>query len=114
MSRYDSSDRFFNDEALYQEFFDERGVLRLEQYRTQKWTILTREIKDGFSRVNYEWKLGDSYWKLAYEFYGNTKLWWVIAWFNGKPTEAHIKVGEIITIPAPISELMSLFDYGAR
>ena len=114
MSRYDSSDKFFNEGGLYQEFLDERGVLNLQQHRTQRWTPLTKEIKDGFSRVNYEWKLGDNYWKLAYEFYGSTKLWWVIAWFNGRPTEAHIKVGEVIAIPAPISELLSLFNYGAR
>jgi len=41
-------------------------------------------------------------------------LWWLIAWFNRSPTEAHNKVGDIILIPAGVEELLSLFNYGAR
>lgn len=114
MSRYKSSDKYFNEGGIYQEFLDERGVSRLEQFRTPKWIPLTEQIRDGFTYTRHVWSFGDTYWKLSNKFYGNPKLWWVLAWFNRKPTEAHIKAGEIILIPAPVQELLSLFEYGTR
>ena len=114
MSRYKSSDKFFNEGGIYQEFLDERGVVRLQQYRTQKWPVLTEQVRKGFSTKTYVWGLGDSYWKVANKFYGDPKLWWILAWFNRKPTEAHCVPGTTIQIPGPVEELLSLFNYGAR
>jgi len=114
MSRYKSSDIFTNEGDIYQEFLDERGVTRLQQYRTQKWPLLTEGTRRSFSVRRHVWKLGDSYWKIAGDTYDRPSLWWLIAWFNRSPTEAHNKVGDIILIPAPVEELLSLFNYGAR
>ena len=48
------------------------------------------------------WGEGDRYYKLAEKYYGNPEDWWIIAKFNQKPTESHIKVGDIISVPTPL------------
>jgi nucleoid-associated protein YgaU len=57
--------------------------------------------------------LGDRYWKLASRYYGDPKLWWAIAWYNQRPTEAHLKAGTKIFIPQPIDKVLSYFNYGS-
>jgi|TARA_R110002074_G_scaffold386006_1_gene567556 hypothetical protein len=37
--------------------------------------------------------------KLASKHLGNFEYWWVIAWWNKKPTDAHYKVGDVVYIP---------------
>ncbi len=54
------------------------------------------------------WRLGDRYWKLASENYGNAKYWWVIAWFNKKPTEQHVKLGETVLVPLFLDEVLTV------
>jgi nucleoid-associated protein YgaU len=43
---------------------------------------------------------------LAHKHYGDANLWWIIAWYNKKPTEAHVKMGDIITIPLPLDKVI--------
>ena len=60
--------------------------------------------------INYKvWSLGDRMHKFAHEAYGDSELWWVLAWFNQKPTDAHYKIGDKIAIPHPIEDLVSLY-----
>ena len=44
----------------------------------------------------------DKYYKLANQFYGRPGLWWIIALYNKKPTEGHLRRGDIVEIPTPI------------
>ena len=62
-------------------------------------------------RVNREelYELGDNYAKLAQQKYGDAKLWWVLAWYNQKPTDGLIKVGDTIRIPQPIDRVLQMF-----
>ena len=53
------------------------------------------------------WTMGDKYYKLADAFYGDSRDWWVIAKFNQKPTESHVKIGDIILIPKPLSVILN-------
>ena len=39
------------------------------------------------------WKLGDRFYKLADQYYGDPTLWWIIAWYNRMPTESHAEGG---------------------
>ena len=45
--------------------------------------------------------------KIAYKHYGEASLWWVIAWFNGKPTDFHCTPGDIILVPHPLEEVLA-------
>mgnify|MGYP001198828045 FL=1 len=55
----------------------------------------------------YVWTVGDHYYKLAQRFYGDPRYWWVIAWFNKKPTESHVAVGDLIRIPTPLGQVLT-------
>ena len=56
------------------------------------------------SVITHIWGVGDRLSKIAYEHYGDAKLWWLLAWFNAKPTDFHCKVGDIIQIPVERQE----------
>jgi nucleoid-associated protein YgaU len=113
MPRHGSENLIENDKELYEEFFEERGVNKITHYRTPRWPKLTARVRGRFNTIHYIWKHGDRYWKLADAFYGDPKLWWVIAWYNEKPTEGHLKIGSLVLIPQPVGKLLSFFNYGS-
>ena len=57
------------------------------------------------------WRVGDRLYKLANEYYGDSTKWWVIAWFNQKPTESHFSLGDIVYIPLPLSTALDMLGY---
>ena len=59
---------------------------------------------ENIEGISHLWTLGDRYYKLADKYYGDSTMWWVIAWFNRAPTEAHLKIGDIIIIPTPLDD----------
>ena len=61
------------------------------------------------TRQQHVWKLGDRYYKLAHKHYGNSKYWWIIAWFNKRPTESHLNLGDTIYIPSPLEDILRYF-----
>jgi len=64
------------------------------------------------NEINYSthvFSYGDSMSKIAFKEYGNAKYWWVIAWFNGKPTEQHVELGEVVQVPLFLDEALSIF-----
>ena len=102
MSRYSDRSTATNDDQMYQEVFEKRGVKKIEQYTTPTLKKLTDTQKDSIKYTKHTWAVGDRFWKLAHKHYGNKSLWWIIARFNNRPTEGHITVGEVIKIPENI------------
>ena len=113
MARYDSAKRAINDNEFYEEFREERNTNKIEQYRTPKFPVLSAAIRGRFVSIRHTWKMGDSFWKLASTHYGDPSLWWVIAWYNEKPTESHAEIGGTILVPTPVEEVVSFFHFGA-
>jgi hypothetical protein len=37
--------------------------------------------------------------KLSNQYFGSFEYWWVIAWWNKKPTDAHFNIGDVVYIP---------------
>jgi hypothetical protein len=52
------------------------------------------------------WKRGTRLFKLADKYYGNPELWWVIAWYNQRPTEGFFELGDIVEIPLPLNQVL--------
>ena len=52
------------------------------------------------------YKTGDRLSKIAHKHYGDSRYWWVLAWFNSKPTDFHCKIGDIIEVPKPLDEVL--------
>lgn len=64
----------------------------------------------SLEQVSHTWKTGDRFFKLAHEHYGDSSLWWVIAWYNQKPTEAHLDKGDVIQIPFPLEKVLKFLE----
>ena len=67
---------------------------------------LTQEAMSGLEIRSIVWKKQFKLFKLAQRLYGDPKLWWIIAWFNQKPTDADYKPGDIIKVPFPPEEII--------
>ena len=103
MSRYNSRTKASNSEEMYENILDKRGVKEIIQYITPTLRSPTEEERQRIQTVDYTWRQGDKYWRLAAKHYGEATLWWIIAQFNQKPTEGHLKPGDIIKIPLNLS-----------
>jgi len=97
MPKYKNRKLGHNDNSLFDGIFEKRGVTRITQYRTMPFTGLDF---DTIMVQEYIWMVRDSLHKLSQTFYNTYDLWWVIAFVNQKPTDAHYKVGDKIYIPS--------------
>ena len=52
------------------------------------------------------WTYGDRFYKLAHKYYNNSEYWWVIAWYNGFPTEADVFPGDVLDIPLNLEKTL--------
>jgi nucleoid-associated protein YgaU len=65
-------------------------------------------IKRKDSDIVYFVKFDDSYHTLAYRFYGDTSLWWIIARANNNfAGNFTMVIGSKIIIPTEIGEILS-------
>jgi nucleoid-associated protein YgaU len=110
-SRYKNRKIVKNRNELYETFLDERGMDSIRHYRTPIIAHPTSGQRRQLLHTRVLWKQGDRFWKLAAKFYGNSKLWWVIAWYNQKPTEASVEVGETLLIPRPLEKVLAMAGY---
>ena len=107
--RYKESSTFQNTDPLYRDRFQARKALSITQYPTLKLKYPTAiESKDLIIHTHI-WATGDSYSKLANEFYGDPKLWWVIAHFNQIPIEGDLYYGQTIYIAEPLEALLNYY-----
>lgn len=110
VSRYDNRLIGINKTSQYREFLLDRNVNFIRQYFSPNLRHPTDSEVLDLDIIGHEWRVGDRYYKLANEFYGDSKMWWVIAWFNQKPTESHVELGELIEIPLPLDKILALLD----
>ena len=113
-SRYDNRKTAINNSEMYKKQFENRGVKFVRQYKTANIsypTLQERSFLDSPTRV---WTVGDRFYKLADQYYGDSTYWWIIAWYNQAPTESHIRVGDVIEIPLPFDRAMSIYARRSR
>jgi hypothetical protein len=110
-SRLSNRDIFKNQNLLYDEKLKERDLKFINQYNTG--TITFPSVED-LQEIQYDtriWKLGDRLHKIAYNSYGDSRYWWVIAQFNKKPTDHHFKVGDTYYVPLNLEDILNAFGY---
>jgi len=108
-SRYDQQDISLNASSRYKRLFQKRRVKFIEQYPTQDLRHLTVKEMMSLNMTDHIWKSGDRFYKLAHQYYEDPELWWVIAWFNRTPTDSHVKIGTVITIPTPLETILNYY-----
>ena len=109
-TRYNNRQITRNKNKLYKKHFEDRNVTQIRQFRTPELSYPTPDEIRQLNVLTHVWKTGDRYYKLSFEYYGSSKYWWVIAWFNQKPTESHVKYGDVVFVPSPLDKLLNLFD----
>jgi len=107
--RYDR-ETVINDAEEYDEILRTRNVTFIRHYETPVFRYPTIEEISTFQLVPHIWTLGNRYYKLAEKYYGDREMWWVIAYFNKKPTEAHCDLGDTIFIPKPLHIVLETYD----
>ena len=110
MSRYYNRVVANNNNQSYTEFLEEKQIKSIRQYTSPEFNKISAIERSKLKRVSLTWKLGDRLWKYAADFYNDPSLWWVIAWYNQKPTEGHFQIGDTILIPLPIESVLELFE----
>jgi len=108
--RYVNRRRFKNVSPMYRKLFENRDLDGISQYTTALLAYPSPSEMASLTVITHIWKIGDHFWKLAHLHYGRSNLWWIIAWYNKTPTEAHLRIGYTIFIPTPVSRVLGALD----
>jgi len=109
-SRYSNRTIFTNRNPDYRNaFFEDRAVKNIDQYSSPEINYPDQEEINSLTNVSVVWDASSKLYNLAFDHYGDASYWWVIAWYNQKPTESHFKVGDTVYIPLPLSRAVELF-----
>lgn len=97
-----------NTSELIQKLLDVKNINAIRHYRSPDFKIPTYVERLDIKTVSVLWKRGDRLYKFAETYYSNPELWWVIAMYNNKPTDAHFTIGDTVHIPV---DLANFFEY---
>lgn len=111
-NRYQKEKIVENKNELYEDFLKERGVKLFRQHATEVLKYPSQEQINQLVLSPHVWRKNDKLWKLSAQKYGDPKYWWVIAFFNKKPTELEISLGDIIYIPTPLDKILFYIKEG--
>jgi len=106
LDRNERREIFLNSNPIYESFLKRRGISSFRHYSKMKIGIITPEEITQLTVIDHIWLTGDRLSKLAFKYYGDTRYWWVLAWFNQKPTDNFCKLGDTIHIPLPLEEVL--------
>ena len=108
MSRYNNESIFTSDEDNTKIIRKMRNIRKIVHYGTT--SLYHPDVIDRTALLTdtHIWKYGDRFYNLANKYYNNPELWWIIAWYNGSPTEAHLKKGDVIEIPVNLENIATV------
>ncbi len=107
-SRYRNRAVTINMDEGYAGILDRRGEVSLEHYQTPNMiSPPSGEFLSNLRIEKFTWVSNYKMWKLAADHYGDPSYWWVIAWFNSKPTDAHFSLGDPVLVPFPLASVLS-------
>ncbi|HAW80769.1 MAG TPA: hypothetical protein DCX27_14280 [Balneola sp.] len=95
-----------NESDYYSSLRDKRGVNKITQYKTPVLKNPTVAERARVSSIPHIWSYGDRLYKLADQYYGDSRYWWVIAWWNGRAIESDIALGTKLKIPLNIEQAL--------
>ena len=107
MARYNKSRIIINASPYYKSLRDRHHLKKVRQYATPVMHQPTVAQRSALLTTQHIWKYGNRFYQFADQYYGDTRYWWVIAWYNGYPTEADIFPGDVIEIPVNIEDALN-------
>lgn len=111
MSRYSQRKTVLNQNRLYTDLIKARGKNYLLHYGNPKNVSISIAQRATLNPITHIWQHNDKLWKIASKYYNKPKMWWVIAAYNEKPTDAHYVQGDIISIPYPLEKVLEYMGY---
>ena len=108
MSRYSGSKIIRNASEYYAPLRKRYNSKVITQYATPKLHNPGPRERSGLAKSTHIWRYGDRFYQLAHQYYGDVSFWWVIAWYNGYPTEADVRPGARLTIPVNLEEALKV------
>ena len=108
MPRYKSSRIINNRSEFYKFLREKRGVKNIRHYNTPIMHNPTVAQRASLRTVSHVWSYGDRYYKLSSQYYGTPEYWWIIAWWNGRPTEASVQNGTVLQIPTSLEDALTI------
>lgn len=104
LDRNERREIFTNDHPTYKKFLRQRGIKSFKHYGRLSISNITPEDISGLTVIDHLWQTGDSLYKLSHKYYGDSRHWWIIAWFNKRPIVNLYRPGILVHIPLPIEE----------
>ncbi len=104
MSRYSGTKILRNSSKYYAPLRASRDLKMISHYGTPRLINPSNGERSGIKTAPHIWSYGDRLYNLAQQYYGDPFYWWVIAWYNGVPTEAHLVESNVISIPINLQE----------
>jgi len=108
MGRYKAFKKFKNNAKYYSYLREKRKLRIINHYETPLLKHPSVTERSQILADTHIWKFGDRLYKLADKYYGDPSFWWVIAWYNAVPTEAHLKTGDLLSIPVNLNSVLEL------
>lgn len=94
-----------NSDRIYYKFLEKTGASKVSHLNI---VLFGDPMDDSFladvTVAKHIFAHGDNLAKISHSQYGDATLWWVIAWFNGKPTDFHCKIGDVLLVPHPVED----------
>jgi len=106
ISRYANRKIIRISDQSYSEIFERRGIRFVDVHEVAQFNFDPDDLR-GLTIEAHTWKDGDRFFNLAKRYYGSERLWWIIAIFNQKPTEAYANAGEKIFVPTPLEDVLA-------
>jgi len=107
-TRYDKDRKLTNNSEYYAPLRKSRGKKAIVHYATKQIRNPTVADRASVKRTKHIWKYGDRLYTLSHKFYGDSRYWWVIAWWNGYGVEAEIKNGSVLAIPLNLEKALKI------
>lgn len=107
-SRYNNRETIVlsSDDEIHRKKILARNAKRVFIHSTAVYNFDDTEKDIDFSFEEIYWSNGDRLHKLSYKYYNSVEYWWVIGFFNQKPTDSDYSVGDLVLIPTPLEEAM--------
>jgi len=106
-NRY-SKYKVFNNDSDYYDFLrkSRNNSKNIRHYQTPRMHMPSMAERSRVKTNAHTWKYGDRFYKLANQYYNDSRYWWVIAWYNAYMTEADVFPGDIIHIPLNLEQAL--------
>ena len=108
MARYTKTCFIINEDNYYEPLRKKHDTGKVRHYATPRMYYPTIKERASTKTSKHIWKLGDRLFVLADNYYGDTRFWWVIAWWNRYPTEAHMAPGTLLDIPINLEDALKI------